>query len=122
MGTCFDSGPIPRTIRIHRTTMNTMNGIFYGAVLICVLLLMLGPFVGTGRVAPRWIRMALWIAGPAYVVWGVLGYSLLWGVRDPYGFVRNFQTTSGGIALGILCLLFASGEFRSSTGRDAKRP
>src|SRR4030095_1447889 len=122
MGTCFDSGPIPRTIRIHRTTMNTMNGIFYGAGVIGGLLLMVGPFVGTGRVAPRWIRMALWIAGPAYVVWGVLGYSLLWGVRDPYGFVRNFKTQSGGIALEIRCRLVAPGGFGASTGRDAKRP
>ena len=102
--------------------MNTMNGIFYGAGVIGGLLLILGPFVGTGRVAPRWTRIALWITGPACVVWGVLGFSLLWGVRDPYGFVRNLKTTFGGIALGILCLLFASGEFRSSPKRDAKRP
>ena len=102
--------------------MNTMNGLFYAAGVIGGLLLSVGPFVGTGRVASRWIRIALWMTGPACVVWGVLGYGLLWGVRDPYGFVRNFKATSGGIALGILCLLFASGEFRSSPKRDANRP
>lgn len=68
--------------------MNTMNAVFYAAGVIGGLVFIVGPFVGTGRVAPRWIRMALWITGPACVVWGVLGYSLLWGVRDPYGFVR----------------------------------
>ena len=102
--------------------MNTMNAIFYAAGVIGGLVFIVGQFVGTGRVAPRWIRMALWITGPACVVWGVLGYTLLWGVRDPYGFVRNLKTTSGGIALGILCLLFASGEFRSSPKRDTNRP
>jgi len=102
--------------------MNTMNAIFYAAGVIGGLLLIVGPFVGTARVAPRWIRTALWFTGPACIVWGVLGFSLLLGVRDPYGFVRNFKTTSGGIALGILCLLFASGEFRSSPKRDANRP
>lgn len=101
--------------------MNTMNGIFYAAGVIGGLLLTVGPFVGTARVAPRWIRIALWISGPACVVWGVLGYSLLWGVWDPYGFVRSSKTTFGGIALGILCLLFASGEFRSSLKRDVNR-
>jgi hypothetical protein len=100
--------------------MNTMNGIFYAAGVIGGLIFIV--HVGTGRVAPRWIRIALWMTGPASVVWGVLGYSLLWGVRDSYGFVRNFKTTFGGIALGILCLLFASGEFRSSPKRDANRP
>ena len=99
-----------------------MNGIFYAAGVIGGLFLMVGPFCGTGRVAPRWIRTGLWITGPACVVWGVLGYSLLWGVRDPYGFVRNFKTTFGGIAIGILCLLLASGEFRSSMKGDANRP
>ena len=102
--------------------MNTMNAIFYAAGVIGGLVFIVGQFVGTGRVAPRWIRMALWITGPACAVWGVLGYSLLWGLRDPYGFVRNLKTTSGGIALGILCLLFASGEFRSSPKRDVNRP
>ena len=102
--------------------MNTMNGLFYGAGVIGGLLLIVGPFVGTGRVAPRWIRIALWIAGPACVVWGVLGFSLLLGVRDPYGFVRNYKTTFGGIAVGILCLLLASGEFRSSMKGGANRP
>ena len=57
--------------------MNSMYSIFYAAGVIGGVLLMLGPFVGTGRVAPRWIRTALWITGPACVVWGVLGYSLL---------------------------------------------
>jgi hypothetical protein len=102
--------------------MNSMYSIFYAAGVIGGVLLMLGPFVGTGRVAPRWIRTALWITGPACVVWGVLGYSLLWGVRDPYGYVRNFKTTFGGIAIGILGLLLASGEFRSSMKGDANRP
>jgi hypothetical protein len=102
--------------------MNTMNGIFYAAGVIGGVLLMVGPFVGTGRVAPRWIRRALWMTGPACVVWAVLGFSLLWGVRDPYGYVRHFKTTFGGIVIGILCLLLASGEFRSSMKGDANRP
>ena len=102
--------------------MNIMNGVFYACGVIGGLSLIVGPFVGTGRVAPRWIRIGLWITGPACVVWGVLGFGLLWGVRDPYGYVRNFKTTFGGIAIGILCLLFASGEFRSSMKGDANRP
>ena len=102
--------------------MNTMNAIFYAAGVIGGLSFIVGPFYGAARVAPRWIRIALWMTGPACVVWGVLGFSLLLGVRDPYGFVRNYKTTFGGIAIGILCLLLASGEFRSSMKGDAKRP
>ena len=102
--------------------MNTMNAIFYAAGVIGGLSLIAGPFYGAARVAPRWIRIAMWMTGPACVVWGVLGCSLLWGVRDPYGYVRNFKTTFGGIAIGILGLLLASGEFRSSMKGDAKRP
>jgi len=102
--------------------MKLMNTIFYAAGVIGGLSLIAGPFYGAARVAPRWIRRALWMTGPACVVWSVLGFSLLWGVRDPYGYVRNFKTTFGGIAIGILCLLLASGEFRSSMKGDANRP
>ena len=91
-----------------------MKTIFYAGGVIGGLILFTGPFLPRAGITPRWIRIALLITGPACVVWGVLGYSLLLGVRDPYGFVRDFKSLSGGIAIGILCLLFASGEFRAS--------
>jgi hypothetical protein len=98
-----------------------MKAIFYAGGVIGGVILFAGPFIPAARIAPRWIRIALLITGPACVVWGVLGYSLLWGVRDPYGFVRDFKSLSGGIAIGILVLLFASGEFRSSPRQDANQ-
>jgi len=94
-----------------------MKSVFYATGVIGGLILIAGPFTGAGRVGPRWIRLALWMSGPACVVWGVLGYSLLWGFRDPYGFLLEFKAISAGIAIGILVLLFASGEFRSSPKR-----
>lgn len=94
--------------------------IFYAAGVIGGVLLVVGSFVGAGRLAPRWTRTALRISGPACVLWGVLGYILLRGVRDPYGYVQ-LKGVFGGIAIGILVLLFASGEFRSSPKSDANQ-
>lgn len=98
-----------------------MKTIVYAGGVIGGLILFAGPFIPKAGIAPRWIRIALLITGPACVVWGVLGYSLLRGVGDPYGFVRDFKTLSGGIAIGILVLLFASGEFRSRP-KDSANP
>jgi hypothetical protein len=83
--------------------------------------LIVGLFVDTGRVAPRWTRVAVWISGPASVVWGVLGYSLSWGLRDTYGLLRYFKTLSGGIATGILAVLIGSGEFGKPLKRNTNR-
>ena len=95
--------------------MNTMNAIFYAAGVIGGLVLHRGTFCRYSasrsamdshcylvdracvcRLGCPWLKFALGSSGPVT------------------GFVRNFKTTSGGIAIGILGLLFASGEFRGS--------
>ena len=98
------------------------DAISYGAGVMGGLALIAAPFTASGRVAPRWIRIALWISGPAGLVWGVLGYALLLGFGDTPDPLRQVKTLSGGVAIGILVLLFSSGEFvRSFKGTTNRR-
>jgi hypothetical protein len=86
------------------------RAIAYAAGVIGGILLAAGPLTRTGREAPQWTRIALWMAGPAAFGWGLLGFALLSGVEDPYGYVRQFKNVFVGIAIGILVLwLFGSG-------------
>ena len=96
--------------------------ITYGAGVIGGLALIAGPFTGSGRVAPRWTRIALPISGVAGLVWGFLGYALLFGFGDTQNLLRHFKTLSSGVAIGILVLLFSSGEFGKSYKRYTHRP
>lgn len=95
-----------------------LKAIYYAAAVFGGLALAGAPLTPSGRAAPRWIRVALWISGPAGLVWGILGYTLLFGSAslssDSYDLLRHFKTLSAGIAVGILVLLLGSREFRAS--------
>jgi len=79
------------------------------------VVLVIAPFTSCGRVAPHWMRVALWMSCPIAIVWGALGFVLV--VNSPalsdhaYFLVRHNKTFFGGMGVGILILLFASGEF-----------
>ncbi len=75
---------------------------------------LIAPFSGRGRLAPRWLQMALWILSTLLVVYSVLGYI---EYHSHYEFSvlarqRLFQcrTMCSGACLGLFFLLFASGE------------
>lgn len=89
--------------------MTNFRAIAYAAGVIGGLLLTIAPFTRGGRVDPRWTRIGLWMAGPAALGWGALGFVLLSGVEDPYGFLRQFKNVFAGIAIGILVLVFGPG-------------
>lgn len=98
------------------------NAIVYGAGVLGGLVLIAVPFTPEGRVAPRWTRIALWIAGPAGVLWGCLGYTLLFDFGDGNELVRHFKTLSAGAGIGILLVLLSSGELGRLFKRRTKRP
>ena len=83
---------------------------------------LVAPFTVQGRAAPRWVRVALWLLGPISFVWSIIGFTLLFGSgsisEHTYYFIRHIKTLFAGMGIGILLLLFASGEFV----RDFSRP
>ncbi len=100
----------------------------YGAGVLGGLALFVAPFTHGGRRSPRWTRIALWICGPVSAAWGALGLVLMlaWqGLsRESYDLVVHFRAFFAGIGVGLLVLLFASGEFvpAFSHRRGAKSP
>jgi hypothetical protein len=89
--------------------------ICYGFAFVGGFLLFICPFSSRGRVAPHWMRVALWLISPIALAWSTLGFVLLFWRSDltehTYFLVRHFKTLCAGMALGILGLLFTSGEF-----------
>ena len=77
--------------------------------------LFVAPFSAPGRVAHHWIRVALWLCGPLCTTWGVAGFILYY--RAPYlskilyHLLQDSKRLSGGMSIGIIVLLFASGQF-----------
>src|SRR5438093_6678477 len=71
-------------------------------------------FTTRGRVAPHWVRVALWLLCPVATTWSVLGFVLLFcAVSLPehtYYFVRHIKSLFGGVGIGILLLLLISGD------------
>ena len=94
----------------------------FAAVLLGGVALCFAPFTARGRVAPYWVRVALWLLCPFAVAWSVLGFILLFRATflpaHAYNFVRHIKTLLGGVGIGILLLLFASGEFVSAFSRS----
>jgi len=50
-----------------------------GAVLLGGVVLFIAPFTARGRVAPHWMRVALWLSCPIAVAWSFLGFTLAFG-------------------------------------------
>jgi hypothetical protein len=91
------------------------NAACYGLVLLGGLALFIAPFTARGRVAPHWMRVALWLCCPIAVAWSALGFILLFGSatlsEHAYFVIRQTKTLFAGMGIGILVLLFASGQF-----------
>ncbi len=86
-----------------------------GAVLLGGVVLFIAPFTARGRVAPHWMRVALWLSCPIAVAWSFLGFTLAFGSlrlsQHTYYAISHTKAVLTGMGLGILILLFASGEF-----------
>ena len=95
--------------------MTVFNVASYGAALVGGLALSVAPFTHSARTSPHWTRVALWICGPVTTGWGALGLTLLFAwpslSRSTYDLIVHFKTLFAGMGVGILVLLFASGDF-----------
>jgi peptidoglycan/LPS O-acetylase OafA/YrhL len=93
---------------------------FAGGVALCA-----APFTRSGQAGPPWIRIAFWISGPTALGWSVLGFALLVGSgsfsKSTNDLFVHFKTLFGGMALAILILLFASGEFARLFGGHSSK-
>ena len=76
--------------------------------------LLVAPISGRGRLAPHWVRVALWIVGTLLIAWSILGYIEYYSHYEFSALARQrlFQckTLCSGACLGILILLLVSGE------------
>lgn len=79
------------------------------------------PFSGRGRLAPPWLRLALWMVGVLAIAWSCLGYIEYYSHYEfsVLGRQRLFQckTLCGGACVGILSLLLVSGELLRAFSR-----
>jgi hypothetical protein len=89
--------------------------ISYVAVLLGGITLFIAPFTASGRLAPHWIRVALWLLCPISIAWSLLGLTILYysaALSDrALGLVYHYKALCAGKAVGILALLLLSGEF-----------
>ena len=96
-------------------------------VLLCAgLMFGSAPFVGRLRTMPRWIRIALLIAGLSFLVGGVAAAALDFaGARvspSLHRFIYGNVLVMFGIGVGIILLLAISGEiFKALRDIDAAR-
>ena len=96
-------------------------------VLLCVgLLFGSAPFIGRLRIMPRWIRIALLMAGLSFLVGGVAAAALDFaGARASpslHRFIYGNVLVMFGIGVGIILLLAISGEiFKALRDIDAAR-
>ena len=100
--------------------------VWYGVGLLGGAALFIGPFTARGRVAPQWMRLALWISGPIAVAWSLLEFTLLFGhqfiSQHEYYLISHAKTLLARIGVGILLLLFASGKFITAFSRPKASP
>ena len=93
----------------------------YGAAVLGGFVLFAGPFTRSGRKSPHWTRVALWMSGPMSAAWGALGLTVTFAwqslSRESYALAVHFKTSLGGMGVGVLILLFASGEFLPASWR-----
>jgi hypothetical protein len=107
-----------------------INLVCYGAAFLGALYLFAMPFTAQGRVAPRWIRIALWLSCPIALVWSLIGSGMFFACRQTADyaclsystcyFMGGMKTLFGGMGIGILVLMLASGEFMPAFSRKKK--
>jgi hypothetical protein len=87
----------------------------YAIALLGGVYFLVAPFSAPGRVAPHWIRVALWLSGSSCIMWGLSGFLLHYGSRflskNQYHLMQDMKMLFGGMCIGIIVLLFASGQF-----------
>jgi hypothetical protein len=92
--------------------------------LIAGAILIGGAFSKKGRVAPRWIRIALVFAGSLTLLDGVAVYTILFlGKLLPEQIYMDLLLCNkllSGAVLGILMLMFISGDFMPSFSKKKK--
>lgn len=83
-------------------------------VLLASVILFMAPFTSNGRRRRQWVRVALGILGLFMLAWSALGLILLFSsiraVPQTYRILYHIRGLFAGASLGILILLFASGE------------
>ena len=99
----------------------------YGFGIAGGIFLGLAPFGSKGRSAPHWMRVALWIAGPASLLWGALGLTLILGAETLSAhalyLAAHYKASMAGSGVALLILLFLSGEFFSAfSSRKKPKP
>jgi len=91
------------------------TAVWYALTFAGGVALFAAPLTRTGRVERRWTHIALWISGAAAVGWSSLGFALLLRSgslsEGTYDLFVHFKTLFAGMAIAMLVLLFASGEF-----------
>ena len=73
------------------------------------------PFTPGGRKSPQWVRTAIWILAPITLCWSLLGFVMMVAPDrlspDMRRFFYDIMAMFSGSVIGILFLLFISGEF-----------
>src|SRR4051794_30454721 len=84
--------------------------------LICGLLLVIAPFTRSGRAHIHVVRVACWLAGSCFVLWGaagLVGSLVSLSPRAAY-FLDFIQPRLGAAGFGVILLLFFSGSLSRS--------
>lgn len=89
-----------------------------GAVLVFLM-----PFCAGGPSAPRWVRIALWLAGPIVLIWSLLNLFQSLPIAQHFSattsrFFDYVRPMFSGMALGIFLLLILSGELAKLSRRQ----
>jgi hypothetical protein len=104
----------------------------YSPLRDCIILFVVGggfaaaPFIGPLRTLPRWIRIALVIAGLSWITGSVMtlahNYLLVRVSAMTFRFIAAGKYISFGMGFGIILLLIVSGEiFKALRQLDAAR-
>lgn len=97
--------------RFARRPLSLVDWVFYAAGLFGGLALL--PYTAHPG-ASQWLRAAFWLCSSSLIVWSMLGLTLLCQFvpfsLHAYALLGYIQTMLFGMALGLLVLIFASGE------------
>ena len=91
-----------------------VSGLCLATGLLGGLLFFVGSFTASTREEPHWVRMALRLSGFFFIAWSLLGFLLLLESdalsKITVLCIHNIKVLIGGMGVGILVLLFVSGE------------
>jgi hypothetical protein len=106
-----------------------LTSIWYAMAFAGGLALVAAPFTRISQAGPHWIRIALWISGPAGLGWSVLGFALHVGSgslsKSNYDLFVHFKTLFAGMVIAVLVLLSpreSLGDCSAETPRTSNEP